>query len=88
MRFRTARRAGSSSRRRSGGAIALRRRRPVAHPTGERRLDVQWSGAATMNVDVKPWGGGYVRSTPYLIDCPMACIRRSAAGTARSTLTA
>lgn len=34
-----------------------------------------WTGAATLNVDVKPWGGGYVRSTPYLIDCPMACIR-------------
>jgi Divergent InlB B-repeat domain len=34
-----------------------------------------WLGAATLNVDVKPWGGGYVRSTPYLIDCPLACIR-------------
>jgi hypothetical protein len=22
-----------------------------------------------------PWGGGYVRSAPYLIDCPFACIR-------------
>ena len=34
-----------------------------------------WAGAATLTVDVKPWGGGYVRSDPYLIDCPMACIR-------------
>ena len=34
-----------------------------------------WAGAATLSVDVKPWGGGYVRSDPYLIDCPMACIR-------------
>lgn len=34
-----------------------------------------WTGAGTMNVDVRPWGGGYVRSTPYLIDCPMACVR-------------
>lgn len=34
-----------------------------------------WTGAATLSVDVKPWGGGYVRSDPYLIDCPMACIR-------------
>ena len=34
-----------------------------------------WTGAATLTVDVKPWGGGYVRSDPYLIDCPMACIR-------------
>ena len=34
-----------------------------------------WSGAATLSVDVKPWGGGYVRSDPYLIDCPMACVR-------------
>ena len=34
-----------------------------------------WAGAATLTVDVKPWGGGYVRSDPYLIDCPLACIR-------------
>jgi hypothetical protein len=34
-----------------------------------------WTGAATLTVDVKPWGGGYVRSDPYLIDCPLACIR-------------
>jgi hypothetical protein len=34
-----------------------------------------WPGAATMTVDVQPWGGGYVRSTPYLVDCPLACIR-------------
>jgi len=34
-----------------------------------------WTGAATLTVDVKPWGGGYVRSDPYLIDCPMACVR-------------
>ncbi len=34
-----------------------------------------WPGATTMTVDVQPWGGGYVRSTPYLVDCPLACIR-------------
>lgn len=34
-----------------------------------------WTGAATLTVDVKPWGGGYVRSDPYLIDCPLACTR-------------
>ena len=34
-----------------------------------------WAGAATLAVDVKPWGGGYVRSNPYLIDCPLACVR-------------
>ena len=34
-----------------------------------------WTGAATLTVDIKPWGGGYVRSDPYLIDCPMACMR-------------
>jgi hypothetical protein len=28
-----------------------------------------WTGAATLTVDVEPWGGGYVRSDPYLIDC-------------------
>ena len=34
-----------------------------------------WAGAAMLTVDIKPWGGGYVRSDPYLIDCPVACIR-------------
>ncbi len=34
-----------------------------------------WAGAAVLTVDIKPWGGGYVRSDPYLIDCPGACIR-------------
>ncbi len=34
-----------------------------------------WPGATTLTVDVQPWGGGYVRSTPYLIDCPLACVR-------------
>jgi len=34
-----------------------------------------WAGATTLTVDVEPWGGGYIRSTPYLIDCPLACIR-------------
>jgi hypothetical protein len=34
-----------------------------------------WPGAAVLTVDVKPWGGGYVRSDPYLIDCPGACVR-------------
>jgi hypothetical protein len=39
-----------------------------------------WPGATTVTVDVEPWGGGYVRSTPYLIDCPLACIRPFDAG--------
>jgi len=39
-----------------------------------------WPGATTMTVDVEPWGGGYIRSTPYLIDCPLACIRPFDAG--------
>jgi Divergent InlB B-repeat domain len=34
-----------------------------------------WPGAATMTVDVQPWGAGYVRSDPYKIDCPLACVR-------------
>ncbi|HEY1318490.1 MAG TPA: hypothetical protein VGF10_14810 [Gaiella sp.] len=34
-----------------------------------------WAGAATVTVDASPWGGGYVRSAPYLIDCPLACVR-------------
>ena len=40
-----------------------------------------WPSATTVTVDVEPWGGGYVRSTPYLIDCPLACIRPFDAGT-------
>lgn len=50
--------------------------------SGQTRLPPQddgstytWPGATTVTVDVQPWGGGYVRSTPYLIDCPLACIR-------------
>ena len=39
-----------------------------------------WPGATLVRVDVLPWGGGYVRSTPYLIDCPLACIRPVAPG--------
>jgi len=39
-----------------------------------------WPGATTLTVDVAPWGGGFVRSTPYLIDCPLACIRPFDAG--------
>ena len=39
-----------------------------------------WPGATTVTVDVEPWGAGYVRSTPYLIDCPLACIRPFDAG--------
>src|SRR5262245_66541425 len=34
-----------------------------------------WPGATMVTVDVQPWGAGYVRSTPYLIDCPLACVR-------------
>ena len=33
------------------------------------------AGSNLVRVDVQPWGGGYVRSTPYLVDCPLACIR-------------
>jgi hypothetical protein len=41
-------------------------------------------GAHLLQVDVEPWGAGYVRSVdpadvlllaPYYLDCPMACIR-------------
>jgi hypothetical protein len=34
-----------------------------------------WPDATTVTVDVEPWGSGFVQSTPYLIDCPLACIR-------------
>jgi hypothetical protein len=46
-----------------------------------------WPGAARMAVDVEPWGAGYVRSSPYLIDCPLACVRSWEQGRA-VTLTA
>jgi hypothetical protein len=39
-----------------------------------------WPGATTLTVTIEPWGGGYVRSAPYLIDCPLACIRPFDAG--------
>ena len=34
-----------------------------------------WPGASILTVDIKPWGAGYVRSEPYFVDCPLACIR-------------
>jgi hypothetical protein len=39
-----------------------------------------WPGATRLTVNVEPWGAGYVQSTPYLIDCPLACIRSFAPG--------
>jgi hypothetical protein len=74
MRFKTARRAGV--------LLALVAAAVVLPGAGQSHIPPEsdgatytFSGAATMNVDVRPWGGGYVRSTPYLIDCPMACVR-------------
>jgi hypothetical protein len=74
MRFRTARRVGV--------LFALVAAAVMLPGAGQSHIPPEsdgstymWLGAAVMNVDVKPWGGGYVRSTPYLIDCPMACIR-------------
>ncbi len=74
MRFWTARRAGV--------LVALLVVAALVPGAGQSHIPPEsdsatytWLGAATMNVDVKPWGGGYVRSMPYLIDCPMACIR-------------
>ena len=74
MRFGTARRAGVLF-----ALVAVAVMLPGAGqshiPPESDGSTYMWLGAAVMNVDVKPWGGGYVRSTPYLIDCPMACIR-------------
>jgi len=56
-------------------------------PPQEDGATYTWGGASILTVDVKPWGGGYVRSTPYLIDCPLACIRSFERGT-QITLTA
>jgi hypothetical protein len=33
------------------------------------------SNQPVMQATPFPWGGGYVRSSPYLVDCPFACIR-------------
>jgi hypothetical protein len=40
-----------------------------------------WPGAAILTVGTEPDGGGYVQSTPYLIDCPFACVRSVDPGT-------
>ncbi len=34
-----------------------------------------WPGAKMMTVEINPPGAGWVRSTPYLIDCPNECLR-------------
>ena len=34
-----------------------------------------WPGAKMLTVEINPPGAGWVRSTPYLIDCPTACVR-------------
>ena len=34
-----------------------------------------WPGAKMLTVEVNPPGAGWVRSTPYLIDCPAECVR-------------
>jgi uncharacterized repeat protein (TIGR02543 family) len=56
-------------------------------PFAEDGSSYTWPGASRLIVDVDHWGGGYVRSHPYLIDCPFACVRSVATGT-KLTLTA
>lgn len=34
-----------------------------------------WPGAKMLTVEINPPGAGWVRSTPYLIDCPTECVR-------------
>jgi hypothetical protein len=34
-----------------------------------------WPGAVLLTVDTSSHGAGYVRSEPYRIDCPTACVR-------------
>jgi hypothetical protein len=46
-----------------------------------------WPGASILRVDVEPSSAGFVQSTPYLIDCPLACVRPFDKGTT-VTLTA
>jgi hypothetical protein len=33
------------------------------------------TGAPLLQVTPMPWGAGWVQSKPYLIDCPLSCIR-------------
>jgi hypothetical protein len=33
-----------------------------------------WPGAAALGVSIAPCGGGWVRSAPYVIDCPLHCL--------------
>jgi uncharacterized repeat protein (TIGR02543 family) len=56
-------------------------------PFAEDGSTYTWPTASRLIVDVDHWGGGYVRSHPYLIDCPFACVRSVAPGT-KLTLTA
>jgi hypothetical protein len=39
-----------------------------------------WPGAKLLTVGTSADGSGYVRSTPYQIDCPGACVRPFAVG--------
>lgn len=41
----------------------------------------RWPGAVVLSIDVDQWGGGWVRSSPYMIDCPWACVRAFDPGT-------
>jgi len=46
-----------------------------------------WPGAQVVGITIDHCGGGYVRSFPYLLDCPSACIRSITPGSSL-TLTA
>jgi hypothetical protein len=46
-----------------------------------------WPGAVLVHVYSQPEGAGWIRSTPYRIDCPSICTRAFTAGTT-VTLTA
>jgi hypothetical protein len=39
-----------------------------------------WPGALTLTVGTSPSGAGWIRSTPYLIDCPTDCVRPLSVG--------
>jgi hypothetical protein len=53
----------------------------TTHPGDNGGNPYRWPGALVLSIDVDQWGGGWVRSTPYSIDCPWACVRAYDPGT-------
>lgn len=59
------------------GALALAALVPAASSQPPPYAVYTWPGAVLLSIGTLPPGqsAGYVRSTPYYIDCPYACVR-------------